>query len=645
MRHIDDLPDEMLSRIFTVGSEIDLRSQEDAWIADPFISQLEQQLPSYPAQSFLQDTYENSVAPVAKPFADLTQKVCQRWAYVAGAKSNRHLFMSRLWLSVRWYQDSSDYRVRKTDLVRTFTDFITALRASGGADLWVTFQDSFIETSDEESLLQHAVALLRPHRLSLVAVDLDSSGGRLCKLASHFFNRPDLFPRLEWVGFSEQEPRAETPLVHDLPAGLEALSLLSHLYDIDVTQDKPHHSPQSILAGSLPPCRPAERSLGFLAGPRVQILCLRAHEQNISKESLFDSLSSCKELRMLFIDIYVVLGEPLTSHETSKSAALPLLTQLHVLGGAVSIISLLLCFSMPALRVLSLNVTDDINPNLQVDMLARPSIHLPLLERITRRGLQFKDAAVFRSIVAPKLQRVDLIHSFDRWLIDFDPAKTWIQPLNLSSPKHILISIYSAATALRRMEGIDRMSLTSLDIIGMEGTFYGRDPELIHEFVLPNLEVIEFSGSSSDIETGLLLETVHAPSLRLIKYYADVKKDTTPHVVIHTPLGEGKTLFDRARDIEIFHHDDDDDDDFLFESLPGVLRCVFHRPTVHRLASFAHLPKLQELILDVVNMRSSGEMRAEIAESIKMITDTRQSRGYSPLSVLIRDSLSDQKLC
>jgi hypothetical protein len=635
MRHIDDLPDEILSQLFTVGSQFDLNYHENDWIAaaPEFLVSC---LPDHTAASFLPSSRSRGLK--LKPFAHLCRRVCHRWADIAAAKSNRHLYLARTWFGQEWVglehaNGSNSYEL--SDIAVAFTQFVSDLRESDGADLWITFEDYHVDDDCVEvQLLFRAVALLlQSYRSGLAAVDFITSRRRLGHFANHLSNSSGLFPRLEWVGFEENlwvhkdtEPK---------PLPTEHFIHVSRLYDVDVDQGVLHGSkpPQTIIAAR-PPNHAG--SLSSFVGPNLQVLCFTALPQFIAMESLLESLATCCGLKILSI---TRLENQYSPQEDTESLILemPALDQLHAGGDAESIHSLLSHLLLPKLRILSLKANGSLGTLGVADYKpTTTSFYLPALARVIRRGSE--DSDIFFCIIAPALRRLDLIHE-DYDTDTFELVKTWIQPPVISL-EHILISNPSLHYALRRLVGIQHASLKTLTIAIAYESSESEDAVQTAHLVLPSLELIEFRACPLAL-VEKLVESITAPSLRRITVHSSTHGAVPPYLIIHTPLGEGTRLFEQCRRLEI---DQEKFPENLLDRFPRVQHCVVHQPTIPHLRTFRDRPSLLELILDLTEMNCTGEMEDEIAQSMATVHEHRLDAGYPPLSVILRDSFGDRML-
>lgn len=130
MASIDDLPDEILSRIFTIGCD-------------------QYSIPS--VKWFYKATSnEDTETPILKPFGRLAQRVCRRWRLLVVAGGNRHLFHT----SVRCYlpppqivsigtNGSRSYRSAPMD--HELTRIHHHLNHSAGSDLVVEIVHSWTD--------------------------------------------------------------------------------------------------------------------------------------------------------------------------------------------------------------------------------------------------------------------------------------------------------------------------------------------------------------------------------------------------------------------------------------------------------------------------------------------------------------------
>jgi hypothetical protein len=632
MRHINDLPDEMLSRIFTVGSEVELHIHESDWIAK---AEIPEQLPPYPADSFL----PLAGVPTIKPFAKLAQSICRRWAGLVNLQSNRHLYMSRI--DFNMLNDDND----APDRARTLTRYVASLRGSNGADLWVSFNDmDAIPAGDDHiaiRLLVRAIALLHQHRQQVVALDLGPLQCRLYGYPEQFVYNREYFPRLEWTGcrniriIDHSAPRSHGRLIDDI----------SNLYSMDINQNRPHNKPHhipTIVAAGFAEDRPLVTYLQMLAGTRLEILCLEITRATIQEATFFPLLLSCSNLKLLFITLPFFSEETESVHRSRVE--LSRLDQLHVSGRIRSVLNLFDQTTLPRLRVLSIQVSkaDDLEFN---ERSATPTqLHLPLLSHIIRRNSSREDTLVFGNMAAPKLQRLNLMHE-DEWPDDFRPEDSWTQPPNIQSPKHIFISANRYADTLQGLSNIDHQALRILTVANLDGQNESYDNDPVSQLVLPNLELLEFRNFSGD-QLESFMKRLISPRLDRVTLHNTCDDNEPPYLIVFTPLGEkGEGFFERVRHLEIYNNGADMPAQLRdLWAIPGIERCVLRLFGLWQLDDFDILPNLVELVLDVSRMEWTEWIKRDLHRSIAVISETRQAKGYSPVLFFIRDSEGDRAL-
>jgi hypothetical protein len=151
----DKLPNELISRIFTIGCELDVHGEGGSWV---------QLLPDQ-----LLDALLERDAPTPIPFAATSLSVCRRWNAIARARSNRHLWVIFATFS---YQGCDNPPPGKSDLA-SLARFKSRLSLSNGCSIYVRYWGSEEQNGSELVLeIRFAVlfiALIRRHRPQIVS--------------------------------------------------------------------------------------------------------------------------------------------------------------------------------------------------------------------------------------------------------------------------------------------------------------------------------------------------------------------------------------------------------------------------------------------------------------------------------------------
>jgi hypothetical protein len=143
--HIDVLPDEILSRIFTLGC--DSGSQQ---VFRPIGTAGE---------------------PILKPFARTLQAVCWRWRQLVLAAGNKHLRFSNAWMRLPPFRDVDSVSLRlkpPTGADRELTTFLHTLDHSDGADLCVHMHISDVHPPFDQIQAEHLSFNLLAAELSML---------------------------------------------------------------------------------------------------------------------------------------------------------------------------------------------------------------------------------------------------------------------------------------------------------------------------------------------------------------------------------------------------------------------------------------------------------------------------------------------
>src|ERR1700761_5136177 len=145
-----NLPDELISRIITIGCE---SLQPLGSLMSPPIS----------SEKFL--LIDRDVRRKMKPLARKASHVCRRWHGIAHARSNYHLWITYLYLTGR--NSMASVSLPEKDICAQVAEFKLSLDQSLGSDLsvsvtWDALQD--LSRDIVNGLLTHAIVMLIPHQ-------------------------------------------------------------------------------------------------------------------------------------------------------------------------------------------------------------------------------------------------------------------------------------------------------------------------------------------------------------------------------------------------------------------------------------------------------------------------------------------------
>jgi hypothetical protein len=134
MSPFDKLPDELISRIFTIGCELDMESEEGSWV----------QLLSEKARQALRE--RNTPTPTA--FAATSLSVCRRWYTIARARSNRHLWI----IFANFNRQGWDTPPPGRDDWSSLANFKNRLSSSNGCNIYARYWSLPVSNATELAL-------------------------------------------------------------------------------------------------------------------------------------------------------------------------------------------------------------------------------------------------------------------------------------------------------------------------------------------------------------------------------------------------------------------------------------------------------------------------------------------------------------
>src|ERR1700761_4552736 len=212
---IDELPTELLVKIFTIGSEAPISLNEMAVI--------------YPLESSLHKRCR-------KPFTELVSQVCSRWRAITELRSTSHLWVTIVQLRSLF---------STTDIDVQLLQFKEALLASEGSDLSVFYRaERNPNAMDREDplavstrLCMHGLTFLRDYTQQIRSVHAQVAGSTDLNLILTLLRLYAPMPRLEWLSIQSSPTDPNTrwiPMTDPEPSSTE---FIDH-FDIPLTEEE-----------------------------------------------------------------------------------------------------------------------------------------------------------------------------------------------------------------------------------------------------------------------------------------------------------------------------------------------------------------------------------------------------------------------
>jgi hypothetical protein len=502
---IRHLPDEILGRIFTIGSEYYLPQGRD----DSFAT-----VPPYTS---------NGQAPFVrtpKPLVSRVLDVCQRWYDVCHGHGNSHLWCMTLRAGF-----SSDA------LEINFVSLVNGLNTSRGCDLNVDFNILPLSHSwgdpdfgaIRDGIFLHSFRLLAKFRHQLKSFNVEAGSSRRFRLIMDFLINLGHAPRLEWIKITsiyseasvfatQVHPNDELfPFVTPLSpseAGYYFPSLF-YSYIYNTWSDYPSRPFASPMMEHLFFWR--ERSTARY--PWDDMIQLTRENGQLKSLSVGNTLRDALPLNLLAKAPHVVLSS---------------LVYLELRWALPSLIPYMSTVELPCLQYLELFVPE--GGQLPQADLPRvpflPKIALMRLKQLTWYSLSDHGPLFTGMLLAPLLETLN-IHSIK---ISQGEDNSFQHTHFLGTPKHINITVHDAFSLYLHMKGLTHVKIRSINLDLRVLTVF-RSHERV---ILESLEVLRVESSYQVTNWEIikkLLDHLIAPGLREV-HLASESVLRTPHTPI-----------------------------------------------------------------------------------------------------------------
>jgi hypothetical protein len=293
---IDTLPDELLSRIFSIACE-EHTVRTHKWYDGDGHAVWED---NTPLEDFLFSETLQSAAGQRRPKHQIRNAMltCRRWSFLILARSNSHLWLATVTLFNR-----------VMDAAIQFTHFTHAIKQSQGCDI-----DVFVSrpsSTAEVSMYIHALSMLHRCRKQLRVLVIPAVTTKMELRIQQFFRGLQGSHRLQWIKLYKNETPHDHPLYEIVRIADESW-LLHPIFAKDLAKPVMVHFPNLYQLVQWPNmviyCLPL--------GASLEHLCLGYCPWNSAEAPLPDwpllqqALSSCPRLRRLRIDIVAASDLP-----------------------------------------------------------------------------------------------------------------------------------------------------------------------------------------------------------------------------------------------------------------------------------------------------------------------------------------------
>ncbi len=636
---INSLPDELLSRIFTVGCEKNLEGRTPSQEMDffPFVAE----------PPFLDEDPEGedyaSGRRRPKPFTRAAMLVCRRWCGIAMTLSNAHLWTTRIGLTCH-----------SKDIAVDFTKFLSALDGSRGSDLDVKIY--FPSSSKCSPLVSHALTRLNRHKSQLKGMIFHAGSFPLLFCVFRFLLNIGGASRLEWVRIQATSVTRDEKLALHVR---ETISLHPSL-DRSLKHSRlPVSFPSLCHFVSVPSWQPF-----FLipTGPALEYLSIWDLAPDDTAElywpELVVMLETSPSLKKLFIDLSIMKQMPtLESLSSEARFSVCSLTELQIKASARELFTLFAGFDFPSLewlQMVHISSKDRSGLNREGELI----LELPLLKRLTWYSHSDSTVMTFRTVHSPRLRSLDLAA--------FNPSTAHVifkQVTCAPIPSDIQIRCYGPQSSCAVLgSGAELTAIASLTFSRLGRSTsqgdYDASFNTLHETLeLPNVICLSFHDHSWEEIEGFL-NRLMTPQLGRIDRYVS-GWGISPYLTyrIIPPLLEGtESLVHRIREIEIQSVSAQDDGLKLLKNVekvkltsiePGVfgplsrLSIPSSGHTGGYPISFAYMPILKTL---AVSLDTDDKKRLVEVEEELMWTYQLRRDGVVPLTRVTIDTPNGRKM-
>ncbi len=608
---INTLPDELLSRIFTIGCEYPSQPRQRP-LGIRSIDWSRSQIYGIPEMDV---SYRNVRQP--KKFAKTAMFVCKRWCGVVCTRGNAHLWAVLVQLPVQ------------ADMAVDFAMNVHSIQSSRGCDIYARF-DYDPYRPHWHSFMLHTLSLLgrREYSPQLKALIIYSSSEDIDGCISKFLTSIEGATRLEWLGIVTSG---------GMYFGDEALKKAAFLHPFLLAQSESplvqfpslfylHRDRLNIVAPSSPLLTYAS------------LVDIYNSAQALDWWELTNFIWSAVSLKALTIDVRQLSGV-----RPTKGTARHLVTNIEDLVVRVSphtIFPFFLSFSFPAVTWLSVELymkTDEVTWDVGED----DRIDFPSLERLTwcsasLFGDRFLDVfhaprmkTLYGGIHADAVSR-DLLYKQPRW--SPSPCDLWDGSIGVRS-------------TLALLSQIDIYALTSMSI-NYRGDFFYLDSEFKEgpPVTLPNVVSLTFwqcDWSTVDDFLGILKfpkltqwHFKHRGEVWVPSFLGPVRTYTMPY-----PLPEGaESICGGTRVLEVMEGLDPSDNSFTAVDRLTLIYKEMEPSTIQWLSSAVvgdppYMPQISYLEVRLVNREDEKESISVEEQLCQLIRSREQTE--TPLSRVI----------
>jgi hypothetical protein len=419
MSLFDKVPDEIISRIITVGCDMATRSGE---------------IPRA-------NLYE-SEKPVPHPFAANSRAVCQRWHAIVHTRSNAHM-----WCIAAYLQDPNIIYEGEWSNDLTLARFQSRLSSSNGCDIYVYYETfprnehTVLSDSLEIRTLVLAMKLIKPYQLQIASFQFPLRSN-MTGLVTQLVRALGFCPRLHSIrincnpeddaGLLEKEGELDNVIASALALHWPISDWCSTLGgDAEKTRDSRLSKPDMVHFG-MSRTNMNDRAWGFIHG---QLRSIDIGGQiTLSWPSLEQLMMGCSLLRHLGISVSHNVSASVLPAADNISVTKRHLDSLRLDIQDATLISLILRrFQLPnltelAIRVARGSLSDTVrfdslpeiaNANLQNSAAAGTSSNftslIPSLRLLRFDGIYLQDwGALYRAIgEGPRIERLDFVLNED----------------------------------------------------------------------------------------------------------------------------------------------------------------------------------------------------------------------------------------